>query len=223
VSKVADNLKQLPWVTLLLGVVALLVFNLPASIQTLFQYDRNEILVGELWRLFTGHVVHWSAQHLIWDLTVLIACGGLLEWVNRKLMVGILVVGSLLISFGLIIFQSDMLYYRGLSGMDMALFAGICLQAISYCRLRAKSELAILWGLALLGCVLKPAFEIVVGGSFFVSDFGSGVEPSALSHILGIIACLAVVFATFLWRKLWSLFDYNRKLPNHRISEISIF
>jgi len=138
-------------------------------------------------------------------------------------MVSILCVGSLIISFGLLIFQSDMLFYRGLSGIDMALFAGICLQAISYCRLRSKSTLAFLWGLALLGCVLKPAYEIVNGGTLFVSDFGSGVEPSALSHILGIIACLAVVFATFLWKRLWSLFDCNHKLLNHKISENSIF
>ena len=35
---------------------------------TLLEYDRAAILHGEVWRLVTGHFVHWSVGHLAWDL-----------------------------------------------------------------------------------------------------------------------------------------------------------
>ena len=77
--KVVDKSRQLPWITGLFGVVVFLLALLPESLLAFVQYDREKILDGELWRMFTGHLVHWNGSHLIWDLLVFVACGGLLD------------------------------------------------------------------------------------------------------------------------------------------------
>ena len=51
-------------------VTALAVYLLPGVGEALV-YDRSAILTGELWRLVTGHWVHFSASHLFYDVTVL--------------------------------------------------------------------------------------------------------------------------------------------------------
>lgn len=125
--KVVNKLRQLPWITGLFGVVVLLLALLPESLLSIVQYDREKILDGELWRMFTGHLVHWNSTHLVWDLLVFVACGGLLEWLRRNLLVSVLFGGSFVVSVALLVFQPDMHTYRGLSALDMGLFSALCL------------------------------------------------------------------------------------------------
>ena len=43
------------------------------------RYDRAGILGGEAWRLLSGHMVHASPTHLVWDVAGLLAVGLLFE------------------------------------------------------------------------------------------------------------------------------------------------
>jgi rhomboid family GlyGly-CTERM serine protease len=221
-SKVVDKLKQLPWITLLFGAVALCLSFLPESLESVFQFDRNRILNGEVWRLFTGHIIHWNSSHLVWDLLVFLACAGLLEWFQRNLFLGFLIGGALLVSLGMLLFLPGMVTYLGLSALDMGLFAALCLQAISYCRFRNRKNLALVWSMVLLGCLLKPILEVVAGGSLFVSNFGAGIEPSPASHVFGILSAFAVLIGTYAWSRLWNRSDCSRSFRSHSSSEISI-
>ena len=65
-------------VTLLMVVAALVVAAFPAWSGGLI-YDRQAILRGECWRLFTGHWVHFSRSHLVYDTLALALAGGMLE------------------------------------------------------------------------------------------------------------------------------------------------
>lgn len=221
--KAVGRLRQLPWITGLFGVAALLIFFLPESVRLVFQYDREQILGGEIWRMATGHLVHWNSAHLTWDLVVFLTCGGLLEWLGRKRFLSILILGSILISGGLFILNPEMAVYRGLSALDMGLFSAVCLRAICYCRFRNKKRLALLWSLVLLGCLLKSLLELGLGRTYFVTDFGIGVSPSPSSHIYGIVAALLITAGTYLWEKLWLHSGCSRSFPIRRPSETSIF
>ncbi|MGY8695698.1 MAG: hypothetical protein ACKVGW_16080, partial [Verrucomicrobiia bacterium] len=58
-------LRQLPWLTLLTGAVAALLFLAPESSASILQLDSYAFAQGSLWQLFTGPLTHWSASHFI--------------------------------------------------------------------------------------------------------------------------------------------------------------
>ena len=58
--------RRLPVASLLFVVLAAALYALPGTAARL-QYDRTAILHGELWRVLTGHLVHWSADQVFWD------------------------------------------------------------------------------------------------------------------------------------------------------------
>ncbi|MCZ6674590.1 MAG: rhombosortase [Verrucomicrobia bacterium] len=218
-----NNIRQLPWFTLSFGVAAAVLGLLPEHIQGFFQFDRDEVLKGEYWRLFTGHFVHWNMDHLFWDLSVFLICGGLLEWFRRPFMVGISILGAVIVSLGLLFLQPEMIYYRGLSAIDMGLVAAFCLIAISYCRLRNRKVMERLWCLCLGACLVKPVLEAFLGTTFFVSEFGWGIQASPLSHVFGILTGLIIASGIFLWKRFLNRPGYNHTSQTHRPSEISIF
>lgn len=42
------------------------------------------LLASEPWRWVTGHLVHWSAEHLVWDLAVFLGLGVACELGSRR-------------------------------------------------------------------------------------------------------------------------------------------
>lgn len=220
-SKVVNNSKRLPWICGVFGVAACLLALLPVSVLEFLQYDRERILAGELWRLFTGHFVHWTSSHLLWDVAVFVACGLFLEWIRRRLLALILLVGPVLISGALILLQPDMATYRGLSALDMSLFAAVCLQAMSYCKLRNKQLLWLIWGFALFTSFLKPVVELFSGGALFVSNFGDGIQTSPLAHMLGVLVAVAAFKTISFWETFWDPSDRIRNFRTRKLSGIS--
>ena len=220
-SKVVNNPKQLPWICGVFGVAACLMALLPVSLLEVLQYDRERILAGEMWRMYTGHFVHWSVSHLLWDFAVFVPCGLMLEWIRRRFLFAILLLGPFLISGALMILQPDMSTYRGLSALDMSLFSAVCLQAMRYCKIRNRSSLIVIWGFALFTSFLKPVLELVSGGALFVSNFGDGIQTSPLAHMLGVLLAVGVFKMTSFWETLWSCFGYSRNFLSRRLSGIS--
>ena len=47
--------------------LALATAVVPETLLASLEYNRTAILAGELWRLWTGHLVHFSAEHAIMD------------------------------------------------------------------------------------------------------------------------------------------------------------
>lgn len=60
-------MKKLPILTLAIGALSLFVFLRPGWTETL-EMNRAALAQGEFWRLYTGHLTHFSADHLKWDL-----------------------------------------------------------------------------------------------------------------------------------------------------------
>ena len=84
---------------------------------SVMEYDRALILKGEIWRFFTCHLVHWSPAHFLLDSVVFVFQGITFEQKIGKKYWMALFLSSLFIGVSLLIFRSDLMYYRGISGI----------------------------------------------------------------------------------------------------------
>jgi rhomboid family GlyGly-CTERM serine protease len=141
------------------------------------ELDRAAVARGEVWRLLTGHWTHWTVDHLVWDSLGFVVLAVLCETrVSRgRLLLG--VAGSALAVSAGVWFLPEIEHiarYRGLSGIDSALFV---LLAVSLMRERPLA------GLALAAFLGKSAWEVATGSTLFVQT-GSFV-PVPLAHLVG--------------------------------------
>src|SRR4051812_18393576 len=107
--------------TIGLTALCLLIALLPGAADCL-QFDRSAIAAGQWWRLFTGHLTHWGSEHLAWDLLVFFALGVICETTDRRRFVTVLGAPSLVIALSVWALLPHAQTYRGLSGLDTALF-----------------------------------------------------------------------------------------------------
>jgi rhomboid family GlyGly-CTERM serine protease len=161
------------------------------------QYDRPLIAAGELWRLLSGHWTHVSGDHLFWDVLLFIVLGGLCEQENRQEFLVCVVGAALLIPLALWVALPALQTYRGLSGIDSALFA---LLAVTRLRQAWQEQhhgwlgvLAIVW-LAFVG---KVSYETVTGGTLFVNSQVVHLLPVPLAH--GVGAAVGAVLGWMRW------------------------
>lgn len=91
------------------------------NVATLLQYDRAAILHGEVWRLITGHFVHWSIGHLAWDLAAFLILGAICMR-RRWLFVTVILATAIVVSMFLLMACPEVAQYRGLSAIDSALW-----------------------------------------------------------------------------------------------------
>lgn len=164
-------------------VVVLLCAVLVAVPETgLFAYDRSAILAGEIWRLWTGHWVHFSIQQFFMDVSTLLLVGVLAEReFGARLTALVLWLGMPAISLGLLLLAPDLHEYRGASALAVLLawFAGSAL----WFRL---SKLRL--GLAVLGLVWTVKTVLEAAG--WVSDVVSlpaDVRVAWQAHGLGAV------------------------------------
>ena len=174
----ADVSRKTPYLTLLLSLLALLLFLVPGA-GPLFQWERA-LMLSEPWRWFLGHLTHWNPNHLVWDLIMFAAVGAFCEWRDRRSFVMCLAAAMISISAGVGIFLPQISYYRGLSGLDSALFVLMALHLASL----AKPGIRRLACLALVGFVAKLVFETVMGHNVFVQNQAVFV-PVPIAHLIG--------------------------------------
>lgn len=182
---------RLPYASLLPAMVAVCLAMLPAASQRL-QYDRLAIATGDLWRMFSGHWTHVSGEHLFWDVWMFVMLGMLCEQ-NSRVRYAVCVVGSaLVISLTLWIALPDLAIYRGLSGIDSALFVLLAV-------MRVKQDLrhrhwGWVTGLAVvcLGFAAKVGYELATGNALFVDSQAAAMVPVPLAHGVGAVVGLAV-------------------------------
>jgi rhomboid family GlyGly-CTERM serine protease len=150
-----------------------------------FEFHREAIAAGELWRLLTGHLAHWNLDHLFWDLTVFAVIGGWCEWRDRSRFVVVLLGAGLLISSGIWVIHDEIVVYRGLSGLDSALFALLLMNVLrdQWQARKWKSILAI--GGLMLMLVAKIGYETITGTTLFVDSRNAGFIPLPLAHLVG--------------------------------------
>ena len=179
---------RIPWLTGVLVALAWAVAAIPGASSAL-ALERNAVAAGEWWRIFSGHWVHWSSDHLLWDATTFAALGAACELRSRRSLLACVACSALAISAGFWWGLPQLSQYGGLSGIDCALFARLCGELWrDRRRSRTASALAAAPALALLA---KVGFEWTTGSLLFVSQLGRGAVPVPAAHAVGVVIGLA--------------------------------
>ena len=186
---------RIPWLTVALTLLALAA-AVDGRIASAWAYDRGSIAGGELWRLVTGHLTHWNGDHLLWDSLMFLALGMVVESRSRWGFAAVFFGSALAISAGLWLVQASVAEYRGLSGIDSALFASAAIGLYldggrshdrTICRLAAA---------ALAGFFAKVFYELMTGHTLFVDSAGAGFIPMPAAHLVGAAVGLAWIFCS---------------------------
>ena len=176
---------------LTLAIVAATILVTAPSLGSSLQYD-NRRFVHQPWRILACHLTHWSLNHLGWSLAAFIVLGTLCEFRDRFRYTACLLASATLIPLTLRLLQPSLATYRGLSGIDSALFF---LAAIPLARERWRDNrrTALAACLLLAGFFAKTAFEAMTGRAAFARSAGAFV-PVPLAHLVGAIIGAACAF-----------------------------
>jgi rhomboid family GlyGly-CTERM serine protease len=179
--------RRLPWVTALVVALAVSAWIAPGVLQEAWIYNRASILHGEIWRLWSGHLIHFSASHLGWNLLVVGLTG---IWIERAGFCGgrwLFIISPLCISLTLLIWAPSLDRYGGLSGMATASTAFACLS-----EWRRNTKQAALWFTALALVGIKIGWEFFSGHSVFAHFDERQVQAVPLSHLAGVVAAVII-------------------------------
>jgi len=149
------------------------------------EFNRSAVMAGEWWRILTGHFVHWNLDHLMWDLLVFVVLSAMCERRNQMRFVVTLSAAAVLISAATWWLLPDVASYRGLSGLDTAIFALLAVSNLQECWQRRQwLGVAVVSGLV-VALAAKIGFEAVTGGTWFVDASRGGFRPVPLAHVVG--------------------------------------
>lgn len=170
---------RFPLWTLAICVSATLIFFSPLLTAILI-YDRAAIADGELWRLVTGNLVHYSAVHLGYDLLALLVAGSMIETSGYRHYPLLCLTAATCI--GMVLYWSEpvMFYYAGLSGVATAAVAYLCLHGLT-----EKGAWQWMCVAVLLGLGIKIGIEFMFNESLLVASGSSEFRPVPLSHLVG--------------------------------------
>lgn len=175
-------------VSLALAAICGLLAWAPDPVVSWLAYDRLAILAGQIWRAWTGHLVHFTWQHAVADVTVLLVATALLEQLKgwRTAACGLLV-GAPIISLVLLMAVPGLQVYEGASGIAMmfGVTAGLCLW-------RAEPRLRGVLVLLAMGTLIKLLVD-ANGAAPGLGTLPGGIQVAWQAHAVG--AVLGGVFA----------------------------
>jgi rhomboid family GlyGly-CTERM serine protease len=178
----------------LISILSFMATFINAQTYNFLRYDRDAILDGEFWRILTGNLTHAGMGHwlvnivglwIIWFLYVTNP-----QQANRMLIViATTAIGTCL---GIIIFESQLMWYVGLSGaLHGLLTAGI---VITF-----KSDKKMQFVLAILLCA-KLVYEQILG-PLPGSEKTTTVPVIVNSHLYGAISGVVVGIIILFYKK----------------------
>ncbi len=162
------------------GALAIAAFAVLASAApAVFQVDRAAILNGELWRLWTGHFVHASHDHLVYDIgAAVILTMALGE--PRRWALGFVWMAPTLSVILLTALPTLDVYY----GLSALLHAWVVIVAAETWR-RGHGTIAGLGALISVGTLLKAGWETTQGSAPLTSSLDMGGPVVYASHLVG--------------------------------------
>jgi len=176
------NRLPVPWITAVIvgGTVAIHAMAVGSSLE----FRREGSIAGYL----TCHLAHYSGSHLAWSVGVFAALGAIAEMRSRCRMIGCVVAASIVIPLAVEAFSPSLERYRGMSGIDTALFMLIAIDL-------AKENRRIAWasGILMAGLAGKLVFEQWTHAAVFADSSGGGFVPAPVAHLAG--AAAGVVWA----------------------------
>lgn len=143
--------------------------------------DRDALAAGEVWRLWTGHLAHFSTSHLLLDALVFALLAGALRRAGERALGRVLFLGGAALSVSLLVCDASLGRYGGLSGMNTLLLGWL---AVRWIQVGGRQRVL---GVVLLAVVVgKFALDATGLGGPSVEFDSVAVVPSHLSHWLGL-------------------------------------
>lgn len=176
--------RRIPCASLLLSTAAAFIFLLP-SLAAHLQYDRASIAAGEIWRLLSGHWVHYCFDHFFWDVLAFAFLALACERRSRSRFLVCVTASAFAISLSVWFWLPGMRAYGGLSGVDSALFALLFMEVSSEAVGSGKRVQVAVAAACLAGFLLKISFELATGKNLFVQSLESGTVGVPLAHVAG--------------------------------------
>ena len=167
-----------PWCTLGLTALMATLYLLGQPVFNLFVYAREATQQGEMWRFFTGHLVHLNADHLFWDLLAFLILGTVVELDNRRSLLTVLLASIVGVNLWLWFCAAHLGAYSGLSG---ALTGVVVVAAVR--QWKRSNNWMFLWVLA--GTVAKIIYEMTTHKTLF-THLSAYAVPGA--HLAGFLA-----------------------------------
>lgn len=197
------RLTRQPWWTLGLLAAALVAQWSPYAAD-LAVYDRAGIASGELWRIVTGHLVHFSGAHLFNNLIVLLPAVWTVETRYRRDFGPLLMGAAVGIGIALLVGEPQILHFGGASGISLAFLVYACLRG-----LHEHNRRKVVCMLLLVVVCAKFAAELS-GWQFRDWQAEEGFVPVILSHVVGATTGVLV----YLWWAFGQL-EFSRAAKDH--------
>jgi rhomboid family GlyGly-CTERM serine protease len=109
------------------AVVALIIQSFPAARSSLI-YERTALAGGDLWRIWTGHLVHFGWPHLVVDAGLWLIVGWFSARRHPTFTRWGIVLMPAFISGSIYLFEPGMIRYAGLSAVNLGLLAYLAVQ-----------------------------------------------------------------------------------------------
>ncbi|CAK0766443.1 putative Rhomboid family intramembrane serine protease [Gammaproteobacteria bacterium] len=153
-------------------------------------YDREAILEGEWWRLWSGHFTHFTIMHAFVNSVLLLLLVLTLDRTfSRRFILVLFLAGPIAISLGVALFVPEMTWYRGGSALVSLLMALLMCHAFSW---MPWKFLAILY-VGIIGWLIKLFLE---SQGMSLMDLPYPVHIAWQAHLtgsmIGVTVCLVL-------------------------------
>ncbi|RKZ43442.1 MAG: rhombosortase [Gammaproteobacteria bacterium] len=181
-------ISHIPFLTLAILGLSLVTYALP-EVSAAFIYDRKAIFEGEIWRLLSSHLVHFTNLHLFYDLLAFGMAGWIIEYRTYRYFGLLCILMAFFISLSLLIMKPNMIYYGGLSGL---VYGAMCYLALWGLRdLQPWRSMAIV---ILFFMPIKFLFDFYLNESILPYTKSHVFQHMHLSHIIGCLVALCLFF-----------------------------
>lgn len=171
-------------ITLSVALAAVLAFMIPSA-SGLLELDTTNNLLSQIPQVIGCHLLHWSFDHLSWDLFMFVLVGMVCERRNKLAYASVLLLAGISIPVFVAAWVPAVDSYRGLSGIDTALFGYAALLLIDESTKERNWQSAWVYGLLYALMLGKIGFELTFGGTIFVAS--ESFSPVPLAHIVGAV------------------------------------
>jgi rhomboid family GlyGly-CTERM serine protease len=176
--------KQIPIVTLVVVGLSILLYLLPGT--ALLVYNRDAILAGEWYRVVTGHWVHFSRQHFLYDSAAFGIAGWMIESRGCKNFGWLCALAVFAISGSMLLCEPRLQICGGLSGLATAAVVFLAING-----LEEHGAWRWLCGAALVLCAAKLCMEVMTG-KFVLLRPPDSFAPVPCNHIAGALTAIVV-------------------------------
>jgi rhomboid family GlyGly-CTERM serine protease len=164
--------------------MVVLVCALASAFPRSFELSRAGLASGQLWRLWTGHLVHASVTHFAYDVGAFVLLALFVRRPRHYLWTACW--AAPVIGLGTLLTSPQFSTYCGLSGLLHGAVLLVALDLAAYARGLER------WALIAIasGTFVKALLEVVVGTSLLTAEVEMGMPTAYWSHLLGALAGL---------------------------------